>query len=160
MKKLLVLLLFIPSAISFSFSKNTSKSIVKTYEIPHYSLINRTSSADSFITYWNEEFRPNNPAVCDITYEAYKPMYERYHELNKEDREILNETYDLLEPEYTIGHIVKVLVQRFYPNNKKVAANKKKLDQSAIIVIAVVVALVGATAISVLYILRNQKVIK
>ena len=37
---------------------------------------------------------------------------------------------------------------------------KQKLDQSSIIVIATVVALVGATAISVLYILKNQKVIK
>ena len=52
------------------------------------------------------------------------------------------------------------MVNKYYPNHNKVKEEKQKLDQSSIIVIATVVALVGATAISILYILKNQKVIK
>ena len=160
MRKLLLSILMLPLLFGFSScGKNVKKThtLGKNREIVH---VLRGEQLDLFITYWNEDFRVNNPKVCDITYDAYVPMYERYQELSKEDRATLNETPDTLEPEYTIGAIVKTLVGRFYPNNSKTKQEKKKLDQSSIIIIAVVVALVGATSISILFILRNQKVIE
>ena len=160
MKKWLLSILTLPLLFGFSScTKNAQKShsMIKNPEIVR---VFRGASLNSFITYWNEDFRVANPKVCDITYEAYVPMYDRYQVLSKEDRATLNETSDLLEPDYTIGAIVKTLVARFYPNNNKAKQEKKKLDQSAIIIIAVVVALVGATSISILFILRNRKVIE
>ena len=160
MKKLLLSIFLLPLVFGFSFSSKSAKNNANEVKNTQIARVFRSSEADDFITYWNEDFRVNNPKVCDIKYQDYVPMYERYKPLSKEDKQILNETYDLLEPDYTIGQIVKTLVARFYPNNNKRNAEKKKLDQTAIIVIAVVVALVGASSISILYILKNQKVIK
>ncbi len=123
-------------------------------------LVNRSAESDNFIDYWENDFRKNNPAVCEIPYSEYQKMYQRYIALNKEDRTIVNTTYDSREPEYTIGSIIRTLVNKYYPNSRSVTQEKQKLDQSTIIVIATVVALVGATAISILYILKNNKVIK
>lgn len=141
-------------------SKNIVKTPINEVKSPVISRVFRSNSADSFIDYWQNDFRVHNPAVCDIKYDAYKEMYDRYLLLSNEDRTIVNAVKDNLEPEYTIGAIVKVLVNRFYPNNNKIKNEKQKLDQTSIIVIATVVALVGATSISILFILKNNKVIK
>ena len=159
MRKLFALLLAMPLLTGFS-SKNTVKTPVFECKSPIISNIYRSSESDQFIDYWENDFRLNNPSVCDISYNAYQEMYGKYSSLSKTDREIVNEIPDQREPDYTIGEIVKYLVTRYYPNTQKVKAEKKKLDQSTIIIIATVVALVGATAISVLYMLKNQKVIK
>ena len=160
MKKWLFSILVLPLLFGFSNRANSAKNTEIRVKNPEIVRVFRGEAVNTFITYWNEEFRVANPKVCDITYEAYVPMYDRYQVLSKEDRATLNETPDLLEPDYTIGAIVKTLVSRFYPNNNKTKQEKKKLDQSAIIIIAVVVALVGATSISILFILRNRKVIE
>ncbi len=160
MTKWLLSILALPLLFGFSSNAKSSKNIEIASKNPQIVRVFRGEALNSFITYWNEEFRVENPKVCDITYEAYVPMYDRYQALSKEDRASLNETADLLEPDYTIGAIVKTLVARFYPNNNKAKQEKKKLDQSSIIIIAVVVALVGATSISILFILRNRKVIE
>ena len=160
MRKLLLSVLLLPLIFGFSSHSKNSKNVEIATKNTEIVRVLRGEQLDSFIAYWNDDFRANNPKVCDITYDAYLPMYERYQVLSKEDRATLNETPDTLEPEYTIGAIVKTLVGRFYPNNNKTKQEKKKLDQSAIIIIAVVVALVGATSISILFILRNQKVIE
>lgn len=160
MKKWLLSILALPLLFGFSSNAKSSKNTEIAAKNPQIVRVFRGEALNSFITYWNEEFRVENPKVCDITYEAYVPMYDRYQALSKEDRASLNETADLLEPDYTIGAIVKTLVARFYPNNNKAKQEKKKLDQSSIIIIAVVVALVGATSISILFILRNRKVIE
>lgn len=160
MKKLLLGIFLLPLLCSFSFAhKNIENTIIRA-EYPAVCRVLRSSESDNFISYWNNDFRVNNPKVCDITSDAFYPMYDRYIALSKEDRQIVNSTIDNLEPDYTIGDIIKTLVGKFYPNNKKSKNEKKKLDQSAIIIIAVVVALVGATSISILFILKNQKVIK
>lgn len=160
MKKLLLSLFLLPLIFGVSCSSKQAKNTQFALKYPEITRISRGQKLDQFITYWNEDFRVNNPKVCDITYDAYAPMYERYQELSKDERATLNETPDILEPEYTIGEVVKTLVAKFYPNNKKAKVEKKKLDQSSIIIIAVVVALVGATSISILFILRNNKVIE
>lgn len=160
MKKWLLSILALPLLFGFSSNAKSSKNNEIAVKNPQIVRVFRGEALNSFITYWNEEFRVENPKVCDITYESYVPMYDRYQALNKEDRASLNETADILEPDYTIGAIVKTLVARFYPNNNKAKQEKKKLDQSSIIIIAVVVALVGATSISILFILRNRRVIE
>ena len=159
MSKLLLALLALPLLFGGS-NKNTVKAPVFECKFPSFSLVNRSAETDSFIDYWENDFRANNPAVCDIPYSAYKEMYDRYSALTKADRELVNEIHDGREPDYTIGQIIQTLVNRYYPNTQKIKTEKQKLDQSTIIIIATVVALVGATAISVLYMLKNNKVIK
>lgn len=159
MHKLFLGLLALPMMFGIS-GKNTVKTPVFDCKTPAISRTYRSAESDEFLNYWENDFRVNNPSVCDISYDAYLEMYEKYVALSKEDREIINEIPDKLEPDYTIGKIVKYLVTRYYPNTQKIKAEKKKLDQSTIIIIATVVALVGATAISVLYMLKNQKVIR
>ena len=160
MKKVLLGIFLLPLLFGFFNAPKSAKNTANVVEKPQIARVLRSTQSDEFISYWNGEFRVQNPQVCDITSTEFYPMYDRYIALSKEDRAIVNETADELEPDYTIGQIVRTLVAKFYPNNKKAKNEKKKLDQSAIIVIAVVVALVGATSISILFILKNQKVIK
>ena len=159
MSKLLLSILALPLLFGVS-SKNTVKTPVFESKTPVFSYVSRSAESDAFVDYWENDFRANNPSVCDIPSEAYQEMYSRYSQLSKADKEIINEIPDQREPDYTIGGIIKYLVTRYYPNTQKVKAEKKKLDQSTIIIIATVVALVGATAISVLYMLKNEKVIR
>lgn len=159
MSKIIALILALPLLFGVS-SKNTVKTPVFDCKTPVISYVSRSADSDAFVEYWENDFRANNPSVCDIPYSEYQKMYEKYAALSKADRQLINEIPDQREPDYTIGEIIRYLVTRYYPNTKKVAAEKKKLDQSTIIIIATVVALVGATAISVLYMLKNEKVIR
>lgn len=157
--KLLLGLMLLPCLFGFN-CKNTVKNPVNYSQNQSFAMVSRSAESDSFVNYWQNDFRVKNPAVCDIKYEAYKEMYGHYLDLSKEDREIVNAVKDELEPDYTIGSIIRTLVNKFYPNNKKTVQEKEKLDQSTIIIIATVVAIVGATSISILFILKNNKVIK
>ena len=157
MKKILLGILFLPSLLGLLTLKSSNLSDFSAQK-PSISRIYRSTESDGFLAFWLI-FREENPAVCDITYDAYKAMYEKYSLLSKADKEIVNASPDI-EEGYTIGSIIKTLVNKFYPNNKKVQIEKQKLDQSTTIIIATVVALVGASAISVLYILKNNKVIE
>lgn len=159
MKKLLLSIFLLPLIFGFSGSQKSLKNSGFVNEKTQICRIYRSSQADDFISYWRTDFRVNNPEVCNITKDAYLEMYARYEPLNREDKQIVNEAEDI-EEGYTIGQVIKTLTQKYYPNNDKAKNEKKKLDQSAIIVIAVVVALVGATSISILFILKNNKVIK
>lgn len=158
MKKLFLPLLLIPMMFG-AFSKNIVKTDVIDVKTPAISYAIRNNSEHPFLDYW-AEFREAHPAVCDISKEDYEAMYRIYSFLEKEEKEYINAQPDGFEEGYTIGQVIKTLVNKYYPNQQKVREEKQKLDQSSIIVIATVVALVGATAISVLYILKNQKVIK
>ena len=161
MKKrfLLPLLLLLP-LLGGGFNKSNIASNNEFLPANRQYLVQKSQQIDDFISYWETDFREHNPEVCEIPYEAYLEMYERYIALSKEDREVVNATIDTREPDYTIGAIIKTLVNKFYPNTNSVKQEKQKLDQSTVIIIATVVALVGASAISVLYILKNNKVIK
>ena len=159
MKKLLIPFLFLICFLGLS-SKNIVKTPINEYKNPIILRATVLNTSDTFIAYWQNDFRVRNPSVCDIPYDQYKEMYDIYLTLSKEDREIVNATKDLLEEKYTIGDIIRTLVNKFYPNNQKLKSEKQKLDQTSIIVIATVVALVGATSISILFILKNNKVIK
>ena len=158
MKKLFLPLLLIPMMFG-AFSKNIVKTDVIDVKTPAISCAIRINDEHPFLDYW-AEFRKAHPAVCDISKKDYEEMYRIYSSLEKEEKEYINAQPDGFEEGYTIGQVIKTLVNKYYPNQQKVREEKQKLDQSSIIVIATVVALVGATAISVLYILKNQKVIK
>ena len=158
MKKLLLPLLLVPMMFGV-FSKNTVKNEVFESKTPVISYAIRLNDEHPFLDYW-ASFREAHPAVCDITKEEFKEMYIVYTGLSQEEKDYVNAQTDKAEEGYTIGQVIRTLVTKYYPNHNKVKEEKQKLDQSSIIVIATVVALVGATAISVLYILKNQKVIK
>ena len=158
MKKIILPLLLLPFALGFS-GKNTVKTETFVAKSPSFAIVRTSPEAQSFLDYW-VEFRTANPEVCEMTREVFNEMYyQHYLQLSEEQRKEVVDSPDVDEG-YTIGNVISALVNTFYPNNAKVKEEKKKLDQSSIIVIASVVALVGATAISVLYILKNNKVIK
>lgn len=158
MKKILFPLLLLPMMFGV-FSKNPVKTDFFNAKTPVISRAIRVTEEYPFLEYWSE-FRTAHPAVCDITKDEFKEMYIVYSSLSQEYKEYINAQPDGFEEGYTIGQVIRTLVNKYYPNHNKVKEEKQKLDQSSIIIIATVVALVGATAISVLYILKNQKVIK
>ena len=157
MKKILLALFFLPLMLGVN-GKNPVKTDTFTIKTPVFSYVSRSNSELPFLDYW-VEYRTAHPNVCDITREEFIEMYDVYLALSIEERNYVNEQEDVDEG-YTIGQVIRSLVNTFYPNKDKVKAEKQKLDQSSIIVIASVVALVGASAISVLFILKNNKVIK
>lgn len=160
MKKILLSIFLLPLIFGFSSGLKTTNNVEFAEKSGRITRNLLSNAAQDFVDYWYDDFRDPEVPVCDITYASYSEMYQRYQVLSKEDRAEVNATADNIQPEYTIGDIIKTLVAKYYPNNSKNSSEKKKLDQSAIIIIAVVVALVGASSISILYILRNQKVIE
>ena len=158
MKKFLLPLLLLPMMFGLS-SKNIVKTEAFAAESSSFLRVNRSNAAQDFLDYWLV-FREENPQVCDIDKATFDDMYYgHYLLLDESDRKIVRESKDVDEG-YTIGQVIQGLINTFFPNHNKVKEEKQKLDQSSIIVIATVVALVGATAISVLFILKNNKVIK
>lgn len=158
MKKIFLPLLLLPMMFGIS-SKNSVKTASFAVKTPSFSYVNRSAASSDFLAYW-VQFRTDNPEVCEITKPVFEDMYRNHYlPLSQEDKDIVNASKDIDE-EYTIGQVIRGLVNTFYPNHNKVKEEKQKLDQSSIIIIATVVALVGASAISVLYILKNNKVIK
>lgn len=158
MKKFLLPLLLLPMMFGLS-SKNTVKTKSFVTKSASFSLVSRSNASEDFLAYWLV-FREENPEVCEIDEATFKDMYfNHFLLLEEEDRKIVLAAKDVDES-YTIGQVIQGLVNTYYPNHNKVKEEKQKLDQSSIIVIATVVALVGATAISVLFILKNNKVIK
>ena len=158
MKKLILPLLLVPMMFG-AFNKNTGKTDVINVKTPSISYAIRNNDEHPFLDYW-ASFRVAHPSVCEISEADFWAMYQVYSSLEQSEKEYINAQKDGFEEGYTIGQVIRTLVNKYYPNHQKVKEEKQKLDQSSIIVIATVVALVGATAISVLYILKNQKVIK
>ena len=158
MKKIILPLLLLPMMFGLS-GKNTVKTKSFATKSASFAIVSRSSASQDFLDYWLV-FRAENPEVCEIDRATFNEMYYgHYLLLDEEDRKIVIAAKDIDE-DYTIGQVIQGLVNTFFPNHNKVKEEKQKLDQSSIIVIATVVALVGATAISVLFILKNNKVIK
>lgn len=157
MKKFLLPLLFVPLMFG-AFGKNSVKTESFSVKSSSFSIILRQNDEHPFLDEW-VKFRTDHKEICDITKPEFQEIYALYINLSKQEKEYVNAEPDV-EEGYTIGQVIRTLITRLYPNNSKVREEKQKLDQSSIIIIATVVALVGATAISVLYILKNNKVIK
>ena len=156
MKKILLGIFLLPLMFGFS-SKNVVKTETFAAKSPSFALVRSEYTAEDFLSFW-ANFRESHE-VCDITKEQYEEIYSNYSKLSNSDKVIVNNSDDKDEG-YKIGDVIRMLNNKYYPSTSKMKNEKKKLDQSSVIVIASVVALVGATAISVLFILKNNKVIK
>lgn len=157
MKKFLLPLLFFPLMFGV-ISKNSCKTDSFSVKSPSFSIALRQNDEHPFLDEW-VNFRDEHKEICDVSKAEFQEIYSLYINLSKQEKEYVNAQPDV-DKGYTIGQVIRSLISRLYPNNSKVKEEKQKLDQSSIIIIATVVALVGATAISVLYILKNNKVIK
>ena len=160
MKKWTKLFLFLP-LIGFAVSGVNLESKPVLPEKNHVILRENSPAVNNFLNYWENVFRAKYPgSVCDVTREDFDLLMEQYDPLTDSEKEIVNATKDTHQPEYTIGEVIKTIVNYVYPNKKSSEDNKKKLNQSKTIIIAVVVSIFGMSAISVLYILKKDKVIK
>ena len=134
-------------------------------EIPQNSIVLHENTEESeevkaFIQYWKEDFRKDHISVCDIEYESYKIMYQKFFSLSESDRNYISNLIDPMDESgtYTIGQVIEELANRF--KAKPQENNRRTLDQKTTIIIVVVVAVFGMTTISILFILKNNKLIK
>jgi len=161
MKKLPILLLlslgmFIaPVATSFVSGSNS------TYIAAHAD----SDAVNAFLTRFNEireEQHNSDPekGVCGTTKEQYNELIALYSALSQDEKEEVNAIKDTYDPDYTIGEEMKEIVRLYFSPQSISEAPKPKLDQKTTIIIASVVSIVGMSAISVLFILRNNKFIE
>ena len=155
---LISILLFFP-LIFGGYSNQSSENIGF---LPEKSL-KMSVKSDEFISYWNDNFRKDENgqiiAICDITYASYRVMYEKYTELSKEDRTIVNATPDY-EEGYTIEDSIKELVRLHSNRGTQKDSDKRTLNQSTTIIIIVSVAVFGMSAICIFFVLKNNKIIQ
>ena len=156
MKKIPILLLlslgmFIaPVATSFVGGSNN------TYVAAHAD----SDAANAFLTRFNEireEQHNSGKGICDTTKDQYNELIALYSALTQEEREEVNAMTD---GDYTIGEEMKEIIRLYFSPQSISEAPKPKLDQKTTIIIASVVSIVGMSAISVLFILRNNKFIE
>ena len=157
--KLLFLGLLLAASVSFSPAQVSKQNTHISQNYQQNALVLRSSATELFISYWQTDFKPAGVRACDITKESYLEMMDRYQSLTKAEQAEVNLVNDL-EEGYTIGDVIKTLVNKYYPNKQSIKEDKPKLDQRSIIILASVISIVGMTAISVLYILKNKKIIK
>ncbi len=112
-----------------------------------------------YTTIRNAQADDNRPSACDANKEEYDQIMEIYDKLNQNDRQKAVNTPDPIQENYTIGQYINEIVRKFYTPAVSNSASKPKLNQSTTIIIAVVVSIFGMSAISVLYIMKNNKVI-
>ena len=162
MKKLrLINLLFLPLIFAFTpllVSQNGAfePAIVEAKATSEVSLEEFLSTYTSI----RETQHSENRSICDTTKDEYDIIIEKFNGLSQENKRIAKETKDNIQPEYTIGQVINELVRIFYANPVNTSSSKPKLDKSTTIIIAVVVSIFGMSAISVLFILKKDEVIK
>ena len=117
----------------------------------------------AFLTRFNEIRtlqNANGKTICDTTKEEYEELVNLYSALTKAEQTTVNQTPDQFEANTTIGDMMKEIIRIHYNNHGSNEAPKAKLDQSTTIIIAAVVSIFGMSAISVLFILKNNKYIE
>lgn len=155
MKKLPILLLlslgmFIaPVATSFVSDSNNTYVAVHAY----------SDAINAFLTRFNE-IREEQQSICDTTKDQYNELIALYSALSQDEKEEVNAMIDANDHNYTIGEQMKEIIRLYFSPQSISEAPKPKLDQKTTIVIACVVSIVGMSAISVLFILRNNKFIE
>lgn len=155
MKKLPILLLlslgmFIaPIATSFVSDSNNTYVAVHAY----------SDAINAFLTRFNE-IREEQQSICDTTKDQYNELIALYSALSQDEKEEVNAMIDANDHNYTIGEQMKEIIRLYFSPQSISEAPKPKLDQKTTIVIACVVSIVGMSAISVLFILRNNKFIE
>ena len=105
-------------------------------------------------------FRDAHHDICSVTFDDYQNIMNKYKSLSEDLRKEVNEMADTYQPDFTIGAMINELVKTHYSVLPDGQSKREKLDQSTTIIIAVVVSIFGMSAISVLYILKNKKVIE
>ena len=142
----------------------SSNSIFKNSESIVMVIADNEMSYDEFITEYTHirkaQQESGRPSACDATIYEYNQIMEIYGKLNQNDRQKAVNTPDPVQSVYTIGQYINEIVKKFYNPSAANSVSKPKLDQSTTIIIAVVVSIFGMSAISVLYILKNKKVIE
>jgi len=159
LKSLLLLgILALPTV--FGGVKSTPASFNSEIAANSVVLHENSAETDEFLLYWETDFRKDHISVCDITYESYKIMYHKFFSLSEADRNVISQTIDPMDESgtYTIGQVIEELANRF--KAKPQENNRRTLDQKTTIIIVVVVAVFGMTTISILFILKNNKLIK
>ena len=160
-KKNLLKLLLIPAffmAVSFGYLASESVNHQNFLQI-------RADSPEltAFLTRFNEIRSQQNSSgktICDTTKAEYEELINLYSALTNEEKTQVNNTTDTYEPDTTIGAMMKEIIRIHYTNGGSNEAPKPKLDQSTTIIIAAVVSIFGMSAISVLFILKNNKYIE
>ena len=104
----------------------------------------------------------NSHSVCDTTKEECDELIQLYANLTaKEKAEVNAMTFTEKGKQYTYEQAMKEIIRIYYSGSTDSSgAPKQKLDQSTTIIIAVVVSIFGMSAISVLFILKNNKYIE
>lgn len=155
MKKLPILLLLslgmfiVPVATSFVSGLNN------TYVAAHAD----SDAVNAFLTRFNE-IRAGQESICKTTKDEYNELIALYSALTQEEREEVNAMIDEHDHDCTIGEEMKEIIRLYFSPQSISEAPKPKLDQKTTIIIASVVSIVGMSAISVLFILRNNKFIE
>lgn len=152
MKKLVLLILMI-SCFGMGSISTSKTQINETFDIK---LVQKSTQSDEFINYWYYEFRLI--PTCDVTYEQYKEMYDKYNDLTKEDKEIIDNLIDV-DPNYTIKQVIDTLTQRFYKQGDGSKDERDVLDQTSTLIIISTVAIFGMSMILVFYMLKNKHII-
>lgn len=121
-----------------------------------------TSQAyDDFITKYNE-LRSNpdyKDSICSIPVTECNALLELYYKLSAEEKLDLNE-YKYGEDTFSAAQAITELKKKYYPDKEERDNKGEKISQSTAIIIVVVVSIFGMSAISVLYILKKDKVIE
>ena len=150
------LLLGLLSLFPLAFNGNSQNYPQKPDFLVQKSII-RSTLSDNFLTYYREDFRQNGTiAICDITYQSFKEMYDKFIALDKDDQNIVKTSADF-EEGYTIGDSIQTLLTRFSPSI--VPEEKTSLKQSNTIILVIVIAVFGMSTISVFFVFKNDKLI-
>ena len=99
-------------------------------------------------------------SICDTTKDEYNQLIALYRPLSQSERDEINALKDPYDTKSTIGEVMKEIIRLFYSPKNTNDAPKQRLNQSTTIIIAVVVSIFGMSAISVLFILKNNKYIE
>ena len=114
----------------------------------------------NFMNKYNAERAAHSDSVCDIPKDACDEILALYNKLSAEEKLSLNSIKDSLDDSFTIGQAINELLKKYYPSKEESDRPTDKISQSTAIIIVVVVSIVGMSAISVLYILKKDKVIE
>lgn len=98
--------------------------------------------------------------VCDIPKAEFDKILGFYRNLSTNEKESLSTRKYKESDDFTIAQAIDTLLKMYYPTKQESNENREKLTQSTAIIIVVVVSIFGMSAISVLYILKNNKLIE
>ena len=119
-----------------------------------------TSQAyDDFIAKY-DQIRVDYPeSICNISKTECDELLGLYNQLSAEEKLDLNE-YKCGDDTFSAAQAITELKKKFYPDKEERDNKGEKISQSTAIIIVVVVSIFGMSAISVLYILKKDKVIE